>query len=166
MIVCLVTSCQTPREAVPPVDPALGKSIPNYLAEEIGIAGFGGEIFCAIEYLDPPQSDDGEIYLWALCLEFYREEGRLLEGSGISLPVALETQSVGGQFNIVSHRVPGDGSRYGPDVREIFPRGTWEQILPKTDEELNWYNLRANELQTEVRIQANDQFQTEEWPPE
>lgn len=157
-VICLlfITCCQSLAPAQAPPDLALKDSITSYLAEQIGISGFGGEVFCAFEYLQPPPDAEGEIYIWALCLEFYREEDRTLEGSGISLPVALQISEQNGQLQIASHLTPGDGSYYGPDVKEIFPASTWGKIFPDGEEEQDHYNLRASRLMSEARDLAGD----------
>jgi hypothetical protein len=145
-----------------PFDSSLDDHINTYLVDEVGIAGFGGEIFCAFEYLDSDIDPAGTIYIWALCQEYNLMEDSLTEGSGLSLPVALETQMGNDQIEIIGHRVPGDGSHFGPDVHEIFPRGTWRQIMPKKEAELDQYNLRASELSTETLDKANEHFSRED----
>ncbi len=158
IILLFTTSCLAQPSANLPTDPFLNESITTYLVEEVGINGFGGEVFCAFEYLDSNKDADGNIFIWALCQEYYLAGDSITEGSGTSLPVALQTQSANGQVVIIGHRVPGDGSYYGPDVREIFPRSTWSQIMPKKGEGLNQYNLRASELSNETRMIATEYF--------
>ena len=154
------TGCRAEISALS--DPSLSSLINTYLSKEIGISGFDGEVYCAFDYLQDPPTAAGEIYIWALCLEFYGEPDQLQEGSGISLPVALQIQEGDGQFQVTGHLFPGNGSLYGPDVKEIFPASTWGAILPVTDEEQDQYNLRANRLMNEVRLLANQETKGED----
>lgn len=158
--VLCTASCRSVNPPQP--DPALDEPITTHLVEQIGISGFEGEIFCAFEYLDLPREVDQEIYIWALCQEYYLEGSSLTEGSGISLPVALQVEELEGQPQITGHLIPGDGSRYGPDVKEIFPASIWGKILPDNDQERNQYNLRASQLLNEVRGLAGEGYSTEE----
>jgi hypothetical protein len=160
--ILFLASCLSPAPIQSPLDSSFDDSITSYLVEQVGITGFGGKVFCAFEYLDSEKDPAGNIYVWALCQEYYLEGGAITAGSGISLPVALETQDENGQFQIIAHRVPGDGSYYGPDVREIFPRGTWRQILPQKEAELNQYNLRASELLEKTRDEASQTYSTQD----
>ncbi len=129
--------------------------INDYLIENIGITGFGGEVFCAHELMDAQPGKDGVIYVWALCQEYYLMQGSATDGSGISLPVALQTQQNGNKVEIIGFLIPRDGSYYGPDVREIFPKRTWPQIMPQNEDEINQYNSRAKKLMEETRIKAH-----------
>jgi hypothetical protein len=133
---------------------ALQETINDYLVENISITGFSGEAYCAYELLNTDRGSEGELYVWTLCQEYYLEQGSLTEGSGVSLPVALQTQGNNNQIHIIGHLVPRDGSYYGPDVRTIFPKSTWPQIMPETAEESDQYNFRANELMKETRMKA------------
>jgi hypothetical protein len=136
------------------LDPALEERINEYLAEQVAIIGFGGEAYCAHDIMNAAQVKDGELYLWALCQEYYQEGELLKEGSGISLPVDLQIQGKDQKIMVMGHRIPRDGSYYGPDVRSIFPKSTWSQIMPQNKEETSLYNLRAKELIKETRMKA------------
>ena len=135
-------------------EPALDDRITEYLAEQIAITGFGGKAYCAYQMLPAEQGKDGYLYLWAFCQEYYLEEGSLTEGSGISVPVALQIEQENLQIKIVGHLLPRDGTYYGPDVRSIFPKSAWQDIMPGNEGGVNQYNFRANELMESVRIQA------------
>lgn len=129
--------------------------IKRYLEENIGIAAFGGKVFCAYDVLG--EKREGIIineYLWALCLEYYLKDENLKEGSGISLPVALAIEEQG---QIVSHRIPRDGSYYGPDIREIFPKKYHVKIFPQAPDYLE-YNQRAKRLSEETQKEAESYF--------
>ena len=120
------------------------ENIEDYLDTTIGISAFGGEVFCAYEPLKTEQGFEGTIYIWALCLEYYLEQGSLMTGSGISLPVALRIQGKNGQYEVVGHLVPRDGTYYGPDVRSIFPPSIWSQI----------YDYRGSKLEEYTEVKA------------
>ena len=120
------------------------ENIEDYLVTNIGISAFGGEVFCAYEPLKTEQGVEGTIYIWALCLEYYLEQGSLIPGSGVSSPVALRIQEKNGHYEVIGHLVPRDGTYYGPDVRAIFPPGAWSQI----------YYYRGSKLEEDTEMKA------------
>lgn len=130
------------------------ENIQDYLVRNIGISAFRGKVFCVYEPLDAEQGAEGKIYLWALCQEYYLKQEVLKIGSGASLPVALQVREENGHYEIIDHTVPQDGAYYRPDVRIIFPRSTWSQIMPQGEEEISQYNDRASELEEETEMQA------------
>ena len=163
MAILLCTGCQFKAQPESPaIDPHLDGIINGYLVENIGIKGFDGEVFCAYETLEAGWSTKGEIYLWVLCLEYYWGQGSLVSGSGISLPVALQTHLDNDQLKITGHLIPRDGTYYGPDVREIFPRRAWSQILPNNEDQINRYNQRAEELTEETLLKAREYYSIED----
>lgn len=92
-------------------------------------ASFGGTVYCGLDLLG--RSADGRYaYLWALCEEYYVDGGALKAGSASSLPVRVDTVHA-------AVAVPGSGSRYGKDVRRLFPAALADRVLtspPPTDE--------------------------------
>ena len=128
-----------------------------YLEANVGIASFGGQVFCAHEVLDAQQSADRQLFLWALCLEYKLEQGVLQPGSGVSGPVMLQLEEQG-ELNIVSFSVPRDGAYYGPDIRAIFPRGTWDQILPRGKDGTARHNERVGRLQAAISERVERHF--------
>lgn len=156
--ILLVAGCQSQEQPEPPANSSLvlmlEESINDYLATHIGITSRGGDVYCAYELLDAGRATQGKLYIWALCQEYDVEQGSLKTGSGISLPVALQIQEKNGLTEIIGHLVPRDGEYYGPDVRSIFPRSSWPQIMPQNEAGINQYNSRANELMQETLMQA------------
>jgi hypothetical protein len=128
--------------------------IRSYLAASIGISAFGGEVFCAYEPLDARQGQQGRLYLWALCQEYFVEDGELRAGSGVSLPVVLFVQEANDRLAIVRHRMPRDGAAYGSDVRSLFPASVWDQVMPQGKDEILAYNGRSERLERETETQA------------
>jgi hypothetical protein len=134
------------------------ENIKDYFVTNIGITGFSGEVFCSYEPLNTEQGANSKIYLWALCQEYYLEQGALIPGSGISLPVSLRIQVKNDHYQVTDHLAPRDGTYYGPDVQAIFPPSTWSQILPKGKNEINQYSYRANKLEKVTKMQAKSYF--------
>ena len=128
--------------------------IESYLATGVGISGFGGRVFCAYEPLDAQQAASGKLFIWALCQEYYVEEGALALGSGLSLPVELLLEEKNGGKKIVGHAVPRDGAYFGRDVRATFPRSTWSQIMPRSRQDRAEYNDRASQLAGDAEMSA------------
>jgi hypothetical protein len=120
------------------------ENIEKYLDTVIGISAFGGEVFCAYEPLKTEQGVEDTIFIWALCMEYYLEQDSLMIGSGISLPVALRIQGKNGQYKVIDHLMPRNGTYYGPDVRSIFPPSTWSQI----------FDYDGSKLEEEAEVRA------------
>ncbi len=133
-------------------------TLENYLVANVGISAFDGVVFCAYEPLDAAQGVDGKIYLWVLCQEYYLEHEALDRGSGVSLPVALQIQDQNDRYEITGYWIPRDGTYFGPDVRAAFPENTWAQIMPRSLEEIEQYNQRANRLELETERKAGTSF--------
>jgi len=130
------------------------ENIEAYLETNIGLSGFGGEVFCDYEPLNAEQGEGDNIYLWAMCLEYYLKQGKLTLGSGISLPVVLQIERINDHYEIVRHLSPGDGSFFGQDVRVSFPKSAWPQIMPESEDDISEYNSRAERLEKKIEEKA------------
>jgi len=101
-------------------------SLNAYLAAHRGFTSKGGEMRCAYR---PVGQSGNRVFVWAMCSELLAVEGRLIDGSGMSLPAAFEIEVDSGRPHIVGVEVPQDGNRYGPSIRRIFPVSTWPAIF-------------------------------------
>ncbi|HET90262.1 MAG TPA: hypothetical protein ENN99_05925 [Chloroflexi bacterium] len=118
-------------EASRVIEPQMQDAIEAYLVEHVGLASFGGEVFCAVELLDADmQAWTQNVYVWALCAEYYVAQGELTMGAASSLPVALVVRGRADSYQVVEHRVPGDGSNYGPDIEALFSPRAREEMCP------------------------------------
>jgi len=111
----------------------------EYLADKVGIVGFGGKVYCAHKVLDVEMS--GEIvneYVYAVCQEYYPRNGELQQGTGTGMPVALLIKKQDTTYQVISHRIPGDGARYASDVERIFPKRIHDAIFYSVHEENFW----------------------------
>ena len=107
------------------------------------------------------QEQDGNlihIYLWALCLEYYRDGQGLQKGTGMSLPVAIELIKAPDGYQFNSYKVPRDGTLYGKDIRAEFPPSTWEEMMPVNQEDVEAYSARAHQLEAETKAEAEKEF--------
>jgi hypothetical protein len=134
------------------------ENIGAYLAANVGVSASGGEVFCAYEPLDAEQGEDGRIFIWAMCYEYYLEEDTLMPGTGISVPVVLQIEQTDDRYQIVGHLLPRDGTFFGPDVQASFPKSAWPQIMPESLAEIDTYNSRANRLEQETQEMARSYF--------
>jgi hypothetical protein len=101
----------------------------DYLAEHIGKTGFGGKTFCTYKTLAIEETTPGvNEYLFAVCQEYYPNDGRLKKGTGIKLPVVLSLQKENQIYRVVGHKTPRDGSQYWHDIETLFPARTHEEI--------------------------------------
>jgi hypothetical protein len=152
-----------------PDDPTVQSILKSYLVQNIGLASFGGKVFCAYQPLaDPVKDQDGSrvhVYLWVLCQEYYRDGQGLQKGTGSSLPVAIELIKATGRYQFNSYKVPGDGSFFPKDVRAEFPPSTWKEIMPGSrQEDIEAYNARAHQLEAETKAEAEKEFPAQSAP--
>jgi hypothetical protein len=132
--------------------------IESYLVDHLGVPAWDGKVFCSYAILDAEQVSGGYVYLWALCLQQHLEEDGLVVGAGISVPVALQVQEENGNWGIVGYLVPQDGTFFGADVRKIFPKSTWDQILPGNNREINQKNELVQRLEKALEMQAKSYY--------
>jgi hypothetical protein len=162
LVVTLLVGCRTEPQQVASstaVASALqAENIESYLADHLGVPAWNGKVFCSYEPLAAEQLTDGSAYLWALCLQYSLEEGALEVGAGISVPVALQVQEENNNWIIVDYLVPRDGSFFGNDVREIFPKSTWGEILPESRREIDQKNNLVEGLEKKIEVKARDYF--------
>lgn len=97
-----------------------GQEIERYIRQEVMSPNFGGEIFSAYEIL-ASNEEKGEIYLWALIEEYYKEGAEVEQGSGMSVPMVLKVDRSEGALKVISHTLPRDGSFYADDIKDMFP---------------------------------------------
>jgi hypothetical protein len=127
-------------------------SIKDYLQTKVASVGFGGKPYCAYEVLAAePVSDNINLYLWALCQEYYLDKQTLQQGTGSSFPIALTIEQTNSAFNVLSHQVPSDGASYTEDINTIFPEKFRQEISP---ESANTQNQRVNRLLDETKREA------------
>jgi hypothetical protein len=101
-------------------------SLNAYLAAHRGFTSKGGEMRCAYR---PLAQRGAKVFVWAVCTELLAVNGRLIDGSGMSLPAAFEIQVDSGRTRVLGVEVPEDGDRYGTSIRRIFPADTWPAIF-------------------------------------
>jgi hypothetical protein len=101
-------------------------SLNAYLAKHRGFTSKGGEMRCAYRPLGQRET---KVFLWAMCSELLAVDGRLIDGSGMSLPAAFEIQVESGHPRILEVEVPENGSGYSASIRRIFPSTAWPAIF-------------------------------------
>jgi hypothetical protein len=101
-------------------------SLNAYLAAHRGFTSKGGEMRCAYRPLGQSAT---KVFVWAICSELLAVDGRLIDGSGMSLPAAFAIEVDSGRSRIVGVEVPQDGSGYGSSIQRIFPASTWPAIF-------------------------------------
>lgn len=128
--------------------------VQDYLVKHIVQANFGGRVFCAYDVLGADMlSDRADVYVWALCAEYYREGEILTMGTASSLPVAMHMQISSGGYQMVSSEVPEDGIGYGASLQRIFPEAAIERMC---HDNADCYNERANRLEGATKQQAEE----------
>jgi hypothetical protein len=123
---------------------------------------FGGQVFLAYQKLGEETSGaHATEYVWLVSQEFYVKNGKLLKGSGVSLPLALFYDN----GNLVAVNAPRDGSNYTKDVQSIFPDSI-KQLPIFTD--VARHDEIVSGLEQQVQTKAHSQFgsliQTTETP--
>ena len=107
-----------------PVMSTYRDTIIDYLTDGIVEPTRGGEIFA--DYYEMGRGPN-ELYIWAHISEFYREDGELKAGSGVSHPMTLTLSNSDG--SPTEHLIPRDGSYYAESLREIFPTQLHNEAL-------------------------------------
>ncbi|KAF0109348.1 MAG: hypothetical protein FD146_392 [Anaerolineaceae bacterium] len=149
LILALLAACT-------PTSPDYRAPVESYLVENIGQANFGGKVFCAYDVLEADlRTDDADVYVWALCAEYYLEDGALTMGTASSLPVALHLQESNGQYVVTGHEIPGDGSQYWPDIQKFFSA---EAIQNMCETDADCCNERAARLENAVEEKAREYY--------
>jgi hypothetical protein len=142
--------------ACAPASPDFLAPVEAYLATNIQSAYFGGVVFCAYDLLDAQvQADSADVYVWALCGEYTLEGETVVLQSGVSLPVALQMQKSWGQYVVLSHEVPGNGTDYWPSIQHIFPPQAIENMC---EGNIPCYNERAERLQQAAEEKAEEYY--------
>lgn len=96
------------------------REIDKYIRQEVMSPNFGGEVFSAYEILDSDRKK-GELYIWALIQEYYKEGTGIEQGTGMSVPMVLKIERTGDSLTVLSHTLPRDGSFYAEDIKDMFP---------------------------------------------
>ena len=132
----------------------------EFLEQNIGVAGFGGKVFCAYETLTSQENEAGgaEEYLWTLCQEYYKVGQDLMKGTGVSVPVAIFLKRKGDNYQIASFFLPGDGEDYAKGIQGVFPPEIWPLIFPTDQVGRNSYNQRAQRLEDVAERRAMAYF--------
>jgi hypothetical protein len=136
------TSC--PREPFIGSDPV----VTNFLEQPpIGYSHIGGKVFASYEVFGESRSGKTTTeYIWAVITEYnlgprspfppsggrYTEDGKLSEGFGESLPLAIQIARDGQTEKVVGHQEPRDGDLYGKDIVKIFPWCVRGKMYPVT----------------------------------
>jgi len=104
------------------------EQINNYLIQNEGIVGFGGDVYCD-HMLIGQQSDT--LYMIVSCQEYYQvNDSEILDGTGFKIPAVLTYKN----GKITDLKKPRDGAAFSHDISRLFP--------PKFVAELN-HNLSS-----------------------
>lgn len=144
-----LTNGQTLDAAQQKLATELQKVTKDYLVEKVGVAGFGGKVFCAYKVLDMEGGDEVKEYVYTLCEEYYQSGGELKKGTGLKLPVVLHIRKQGGAYTVLSHEAPRDAG-YKREIERLFPQKTHDEIFS--------LESGGGKLQEEVEAEARDHF--------
>jgi len=112
--------------------PTLKKYIKSDMKSFAGITHDDGDIFIAYDVLgEYIQKNKTISYLWVHCQEYYKDDGKLKEGAGVSFPMALHYRINGDTCIITDHETPRDGEIWPEDVRRIFPNEITSRIFER-----------------------------------
>lgn len=91
-------------------------------------------------------------YLWALIEAYSFDKNNVnlnLLGSS-SIPMAIFLKTENGKTVVYSYRIPGDGSKWVTDVKNIFPKEYYKIILKR--------NTNVEDFEKNIRKRAQDYF--------
>ncbi|WP_051534054.1 hypothetical protein [Desulfitibacter alkalitolerans] len=114
------------------------KVIAEYIEEQVAHKSHNGISFSAQEFYGTEQKNDGQIYvyLWTYYQEYYLENGELASelGGGSSLPLVIVLEEDDhGEFNVIEHHRPLDGSEYASSIRKLFPEKYHDRIFSRNN---------------------------------
>jgi hypothetical protein len=155
LLTVILTAC-SPLTAELPQNADYLAPVEGYLVENIGIASFGGQVFCSYEVLDTEQEGiKVDVYVWALCEEHYLVDNSLETGTASSLPVALHLQKSDNEYYLQSYEVPKDGIGYGPSIEVIFPDLAIKRMCER---DVECPNQRVERLELENMQKAREYY--------
>jgi hypothetical protein len=147
LILALLAACT-------PASPDILAPVENALVEDIGQASFGGKVFCSYDVLgSEARADSADMYVWALCGEYYVDNDMLTLGTASSLPVAFHMQKAGSAYEVIGFEIPSDGMDYMPSIQRIFPPASIQKMC---HENPDCYNERAQRLQNAIEQKARE----------
>ena len=124
-------------------------SLNAYLAAHRGFTSRDGEMKCAYY---PLGQEGTRVFVQTICIELLAVDGQLVEGSGMALPAAFEIETDGGLARVAGVEIPGDGNRWAPSIRRIFPPSVWQQIFEATARERQRGAALHNHLRAEAAV--------------
>jgi len=80
-------------------------------------------------------NDKLEVYVWVMFSEYDTSNGNFKEYSGYSIPHVVTVNTKDDKFEIISSKIPKDGSEYSKSIRDMFPLTIRIQIS-------NFYNTK------------------------
>lgn len=95
--------------------------VAKYLSDNVSIVGFGGDSYCASEWLG---GDENYWYLFTHCQEYYLEQKLQKQGTGTMSYLRLKIVD----DKIVAHDAPRDGAANAADILTLFPNDIVEII--------------------------------------
>lgn len=110
--------------------------------------------FTAFAIFSTEEKSSGNYYIYAWVIEstYAFDAGALSEQSGSSYPCRFELLSENNAFKIVNVNIPRDGSYYGEDIKELFPKYLREKIYDVYDDGT------VNKLGDTILNEAKDYF--------
>ena len=114
------------------------------------------KLFARMKVLASQEGVGGQVeeFQWVMCQEYYKADGVLTKGSGISIPMVVFLQMKGDSYQIASYSLPGDGDDYAKFIQGTFPEQLWPQIFPSDQAQIRAYNQRAARLEAEAERRA------------
>ncbi len=135
------------------LDTADSQTINSFLVASLGIKTHNlGRVYCAYKILNSGISRPRVIYLWAICQEYYSNQGNIIPGSGISVPLTLVVTWNNSGLQIISHRIPRAGVNYQSDLKDIFPSDMVVNQL------LNPDRAMLSDLQNQINLYKSHSF--------
>lgn len=111
------------------------QTINSYINENLSKPNSGGEIYSVHEILGSDK-EAGEIYIWTILQEVYKNGDHFKSTSGLSLPIVLHVEEGKEGLKIVNYNSPRDGSDYPKDIKKLFPKDVRNKIYKHKNEEL------------------------------
>ena len=112
----------------------INNTIKNYLVEkgdskEKYHDGLKTFVSMRVYLLQEEKKDEKyNVYAWVLEESYYKEDGKVLQDSGSSIPHKFTVEKIDDRYEVVGYEIPRDGNYYLQDMKKIFPYSVREDM--------------------------------------
>jgi len=72
-------------------------------------------------YLIEEKENEIILYTWVLSETYYMDNNEIIQDSGYSIPHKITLKKENGEYVVINHQIPKDGSYYESSMKKLFP---------------------------------------------